>query len=254
MNDRPKISIITPLFKAEKYIGATIESIQKQTYSHYEHIIIDDCSPDNSYAIAEEYAKKDSRIILLRNENNSRVAFTRNRGLSVATGDYILFLDSDDLLVCDAIEVLLSCFRNNTEIKICTAPYQKISDDGLNKFGIIYPPLITNYTSMLKTCTMAPLTTLLHKSVVSSIRFKNIHHEDYLFWLEILHSNNCTCYGYREKPLAYYRLTANSLSRNKFKTFRYQWNIYRNELKLGIIKSGYFFMFYALHGMIKFLK
>lgn len=254
MSNQPKISIITPLFRAENFIGATIESVQRQTYGNYEHIIIDDRSPDNSYAVAEGYTKNDPKITLLRNEKNSRVAFTRNRGLDIATGEYILFLDSDDVLTDDALEILVDCFHKNPEAKLYTAPYQKMSEDGATMFGVITPPDTTNYKAMLKTCTMPFMTSIVRRDVVGEYRLKNVHHEDYLFWLEVLRSGDHTCYGYREKPLGYYRLTTNSLSRNKFKTFRYQWNIYRNEIKLGFFKSAYNFMFYAVNGVLKLLK
>lgn len=250
----PKISIITPLYNVENCIGDTIESVQRQTYKNYEHIIIDDCSPDNSYQVAKSYEDKDSKIVLLKNDKNSRVAFTRNRGLDIACGDYILFLDSDDILMEDALKILVKCFEQNPKALIYTAPYQKISEDGSKKYGIITPPATTNYKAMLKTCTMPFMTSIIRRDIVGDLRLKNVHHEDYLFWLQALNSGKYTCYGYREKPLGYYRLTSNSLSRNKFKTFRYQWNIYRNELKLGLFKSCYYFCFYAVHGVIKLLK
>lgn len=250
----PKVSIITPLYRAENFIKATIESVQRQTYRNYEHIIVDDCSPDNSYAVAKLLANKDSRIILMRNEQNTRVAFTRNRGIDVASGDYILFLDSDDILTDDALEILIDCFNKKPEAKLYTAPYQKMSEDGSKIFGIIIPPETTNYKGMLKTCTMPFMTSIVRRDVIDNYRLKNVHHEDYLFWLEVLRSGDYTCYGYREKPLGYYRLTSNSLSRNKLKTFRYQWNIYRNELKLNFFQSVYNFTFYAINGIIKLLK
>lgn len=250
----PRISIITPLYNSEKYVGATIESVQNQTYRNYEHIIIDDCSSDNSYSIAKSKADNDNQIILLRNSENLRVAFTRNHGIDTATGDYILFLDSDDILTNDALEVLVNCFTQNSEAVIYTAPYQKMSEDGSKMFGIIAPPDYVSYKEMLKTCTMPFMTTIILRDIVKEHRLKNVHHEDYLFWLEILHDGKYKCFGYRDKPLGCYRLTANSLSRNKFKTFRYQWNIYRNEIKLGFFKSTYYFVFYVFNGLIKFLK
>lgn len=254
MNNQPKISIITPLFRSENFIAATIESVQQQTYRNYEHIIIDDCSPDDSYNIALRYSEVDSQIKLLRNERNLRVALTRNRGLDIASGDYVLFLDSDDVLSEDALEILVDCFNKNPDAKLYTAPYQKMSEDGTKLFGIITPPETTNYKRMLRTCTMPFMTSIVRRDVVDNYRLKNVHHEDYLFWLEVLRSGDYTCYGYRDKPLGYYRLTSNSLSRNKFKTFRYQWNIYRKELKFNFFKSVYNFVFYAVYGVIKLLK
>lgn len=250
---RPKISVITPLYNCEKFIAQTIESVQCQTYDNYEHIIIDDCSSDDSYAVAAQKASADSRIILLRNDTNLRVAYTRNRGLDIATGDYVWFLDSDDKLMPDAFEILINRMLSTPGALIYTASYQKMSEDGSKLFGVISPPEKVAYKDILKTCTIAVLSTMLDRKVIGDIRFKKIHHEDYLFWLDIL-SQGYLCHGYDEKPLGMYRLTSNSLSRNKFKTSKYQWNIYRNELELGLPKSCYYFVFYAINGLIKLLK
>lgn len=253
MNDLPKVSIITPLYKAERFIGAAIESVQRQTYPNYEHIIIDDCSPDASYLIAQAKAKEDKKIVLLQNEKNTRVAYTRNRGIDCAIGDYLFFLDADDVLAPDALEILVDCLQSNSDALIYTASYQKMSEDGEKLYGVIAPPICVSYRDMLKTCTMAPVTTLVSRAVINKHRYKNIHHEDYLFWLEIL-ADGHFCYGYCEKPLGYYRLTSNSLSRNKLKTVGYQWNIYRNELGLSFIRSCYYFSFYTFYGLAKLLK
>ena len=252
IDNLPLVSIITPLYCCEKYIAETIMSVQNQSYTNYEHIVVDDCSTDNSYAIVNELSKNDSRIKLLKNEKNSRVAYTRNRALDVANGDYILFLDSDDILVPQALEILINLIRSNN-YSIVTGPYQKMSEDGSKLYGVIIPPECVDYKDMLKTCTMPFMTTMIRRDVVGNHRLKNIHHEDYFFWLNIL-SEGHKCYGFQDFQLGYYRLTANSLSRNKFKTFKYQWNIYKNELKFGNIKSLYYFMFYATKGLIKYFK
>lgn len=96
----PKISVIVPMYNVEKYIGQCIESILKQSYPHFELIIINDGSIDNSYSIAKYYADSDSRIILL-NQTNSGVSSARNAGLERADGDYITFVDSDDWIEPD---------------------------------------------------------------------------------------------------------------------------------------------------------
>lgn len=252
INQKPKISVITPLYNSAQFISKTIESVQSQTYRNYEHIIIDDCSSDDSYAIAEQKSFEDKRIVLLKNEVNSRVSLTRNRGIDIATGDYIMFLDSDDILVYDAMEILINLMLSS-EALIYTAPYQKMSEDGSKLLGVITPPKCVLYKDMLKTCTMPFMTTIISRCIVGDHRLKNVHHEDYLFWLEILKEGYC-CYGYCEKPLGFYRLTSNSLSRNKLNTIKYQWNIYRNELNFDVIRSFYYFTFYAFNGLAKHWK
>lgn len=92
-----KISIIVPVYQAEKYISKCIESIVNQTYKNLEIILIDDGSTDRSGEICDEYGKKDNRIVVVHNKNKG-VSVARNCGLDIATGDYITFVDSDDYI------------------------------------------------------------------------------------------------------------------------------------------------------------
>ena len=93
----PLISIITPNYNCARFIAQTIESVLAQTHTDWEMLIVDDCSTDGSYEIALEYAARDPRIKVMRNERNSGAAVSRNRALDAAQGEYIAFLDSDDL-------------------------------------------------------------------------------------------------------------------------------------------------------------
>ena len=105
MNEK-KISVIIPVYNVEKYLPHCLDSVVHQTHRNLEIILIDDGSADNSGAICDEYAAKDSRIIC-RHQRNSGVSKARNFGLSLASGDYYHFLDSDDFLELDAYEYLL---------------------------------------------------------------------------------------------------------------------------------------------------
>lgn len=97
MNTMPLISVVVPVFKAEKYLPACIESLLAQTYPNMEFILVDDGSPDNSLKICQEYAAKDSRIRVIHQEN-AGCATARNTGLAAAKGEYIGFVDSDDTI------------------------------------------------------------------------------------------------------------------------------------------------------------
>ena len=98
-----KFSIIVPVYNAEKYLKECIESLVNQTYKNIEIILVNDGSKDNSFNICQEYASKDSRIILI-NQENQGVSETRNNALKIASGEYIQFVDSDDLCELDMIE------------------------------------------------------------------------------------------------------------------------------------------------------
>ena len=120
----PKISVIIPVYNVEKYLAECIESILNQTFNDIEILIIDDCSTDNSYKIMEEYAKKDSRIVLYHNENNVGVSKTRNIGLDNAKGEYIAFVDSDDYVAPDFLRILYENTINCSELHLSlSSPY-----------------------------------------------------------------------------------------------------------------------------------
>ncbi|MDL5376352.1 glycosyltransferase family 2 protein [Exiguobacterium mexicanum] len=112
MNTRPLVSIVIPVFNVEKYISETVHSVIAQTYSNLEIIIVDDGSEDKSFEICKEILKTDDRIKLLRIEN-SGVSTARNTGIDNAKGEYILFLDSDDIISSQLLEVCITKINDN---------------------------------------------------------------------------------------------------------------------------------------------
>ena len=130
----PKISIIVPVYKVEKYIHKCIDSILNQTFKDFELILVDDGSPDNCGKICDEYAKKDSRVIVIHKENGG-LSSARNSGLDIARGDYIGFVDSDDYIENDMYELLYNlCEENNCDISSCSSiihfPNKKVINGG----------------------------------------------------------------------------------------------------------------------------
>ena len=103
---QPKISIILPFYNVEPYLRKCMDTLVNQSLRDIEIIAINDCSPDNSLSIIEEYAAKDERIKIINNEKNLKLAGARNAGLDVATGEYVSILDSDDFIELDFLEKL----------------------------------------------------------------------------------------------------------------------------------------------------
>ena len=103
---QPAISIIVPVYNVEKWIEDCLQSIEEQSFGDFEMICLDDCSTDGSWSIVERYASLDPRIKLYRNDRNRGLSYTRNRGMSLASGKYILFVDSDDMIVSDTLDVV----------------------------------------------------------------------------------------------------------------------------------------------------
>lgn len=112
-----KISVIVPIYGVEKYLQRCIDSLLKQTYTDYELILVDDGSPDSCPIICDEYAKRDKRIKVIHKENGG-LSDARNTGMQEATGEYIVFVDSDDWVCDDYLEKLLQAI-SDTEADIC---------------------------------------------------------------------------------------------------------------------------------------
>ena len=108
----PKISVIVPVYKAEKFLATCIESILNQTYGNLEIILVDDGSPDSCGKICEKYALSDSRVKVVH-QKNAGVAAARNVGLDLAEGDYGTFVDSDDYIQPQMYEKMIRCAEHN---------------------------------------------------------------------------------------------------------------------------------------------
>ncbi len=115
----PIISVVMPAYNAEKYIAVAIESILNQTFPDFEFIVIDDGSTDRTWEIIQEYAKKDGRIIALKNDVNLKNFKTRNRGLGMAKGKYVATMDSDDWSYPQRLERQYDFMEKNTEVVLC---------------------------------------------------------------------------------------------------------------------------------------
>lgn len=124
LNQNPKVSIIIPIYNTEKYLKKCLDSITNQSYKNLEIILIDDGSTDNSGKIADEYAKKDTRVKVIHQKNAGQSA-ARNRGLKIASGEYISFVDSDDEIAKTFIKKLLNPYldNSNTSLTVCGLRY-----------------------------------------------------------------------------------------------------------------------------------
>lgn len=229
-----KISIIIPIYNSEKYLRSAVESVTQQSYKDIEIILINDGSTDKSLNICQEYSKIDSRIILI-NKKNEGVSATRNRGIEVATGEFIMFLDADDWIEKEACEILLNKIINsNADIVFCNHIMEfehnnkkvsmNISDQIINNKDIkekIILPLIEEEdmkSEHLRAAFRGPWGKLFKKSIIddNNIRFKEdlIIGEDFMFNLEYLkYSNNVIV---DERYLYHYRLN-NGSALNKYR-------------------------------------
>lgn len=247
MNKEKLVSVITPVYNKEKYIEATIQSVKSQTYENWELVIVDDCSTDQSAEIVKQYAKNDERIRYYLNENNSGAAESRNRAIELSKGEYIAFLDSDDLWSPDKLEKQLE-FMQKRQCAFCFSACNVIDMNGQPNGKVRPVPESVDYKTLLKGNVIPCLTVVLERKCFSNIRMKKMGHEDYILWLDLLQQCG-SAYGINE-VLGSYREYGSSLSSNKLTAIKWMWNIYRNHLKLGLFKSCWYFLNYV-YGAVK---
>ena len=124
----PLISVIIPVYKAERFLGKCLDSILGQTYRNLEIVLVDDGSPDNSGALCDQYGAQDVRVRVIHQQNAGASA-ARNRGLDVAQGEYISFVDSDDFLASDYIEILYNNIAEHRADMACCDFYELMNGE-----------------------------------------------------------------------------------------------------------------------------
>lgn len=242
------VSIIIPVYNAESFLEDTISSILNQTYKNWELLLIDDCSKDGSKDMISKYLVKDKRINYIRMEKNSGAALARNKGIEIAKGQYICYLDADDKWNNQKLEKQIN-FMKEKECAFSYTSYQ-FADQFCNPNGskVIVPKQL-NYRQALKNTTIWTSTVMfdMKKITKEQIYMPNVKSEDTACWWKIL-KTGITAYGI-EDVLSYYRRTEGTLSSNKFEAIKRIWNLYRNQEKLNVIYSIYCFCWYALNAV-----
>lgn len=245
------ISIVTPMYNGEKYVEETINSVLKQTYPNWEMIIVDDGSKDNGPAIVEKFAQADNRIKLIRQKNAGSSA-ARNNGLKNIQGRYVSFLDSDDFWEPNFLEEQLN-FIKEKKSPIVFASYKRINAEGREILKPFIVPEKVNYKGLLKSCSISCLTAMFDREKTGNVFFNEAMgslRDDFVFWLSILKQGG---YAYGNKNvLASYRVFASSTTGNKKKVMKPQFMVYYKVEKLGLIKSIYYFINWAINGFFKY--
>lgn len=137
MQEKPKVSVIMPLYNVEKYLDKCVDSILNQTYTNFEIIMCDDCSSDNTLKKAYELAKKDDRIIVLKNDTNLKSGATRNKCIKNATGKYIFIQDADDYSEKTRMEKEVNILEKNPEFAFVSAAIYRYNENGI--WGEYFP-------------------------------------------------------------------------------------------------------------------
>jgi teichuronic acid biosynthesis glycosyltransferase TuaG len=231
------VSIVTPVYKAARYIEETIRSVQAQTYKDWELLLIDDCSPDNSGEIIERLAQADARIRYHRLEQNSGAAVARNTAIGMARGEYLAFLDSDDLWEPEKLSRQTrfmqekGCAFSYTRIRMTDAEGNTLKDD-------IHVPEKISYQGLLRQTVIATSTVMLNRTKLTDFRMPlRRGGQDYATWLQILRETGYA-YGLNE-TLTVYRTSSYSLSSNKLDSVRQVYEIQTQDEHINPLSAAF---------------
>ncbi len=254
-NKEPLISIVTPVYNAGSYIGQTIGSVLLQDYGNWELILVDDLSSDNSVPVIEGYLE-DPRIRLVRLTENKGAAGARNEGIKLANGEYLAFLDADDLWMERKLSSQLAHLMKEHAAFSFTS-YEFGDTEARPSGKIVHAPKRLAYKEALSRTVIFTSTVMMRLSESGSATaltkkdclFPDCPSEDTALWWRILRSGY-TAAGLDE-VLTIYRRPSGSLSSNKFTAIKRIWNLYRKEEGFGTIKSMCYFIPWAVRATLR---
>lgn len=238
------ISIITPTYNCGNFIGETIESVINQTYKNWEMIIVDDCSTDNTKEIVDNYSKRDSRIKYYCLEVNLGAAVARTKAMELAKGDYIAFLDSDDLWMENKLGCQIKIMKENNW-NFTSTDYEQIDEDSKSLNKVIKTVSKIDYNRLLLDCPVGNSTVMYNVKAMGKFEVPNIRkRNDDALWLQMLKKEKYI-HGIN-KTLMKYRIRNNSISSNKLKVIKYHWILYRDIEHLSIIRSIFHICYWCI--------
>lgn len=244
------ISIIVPVYNAEKFIRETMDCVRAQTYPQWELLLVEDRSRDGSADAITKYIeeKSDTRVRLIRQPSNRGAAQARNRGVQEAEGRYIAYLDADDLWPPEKLEKELT-FMKEKEAAFVFTGYEFADENGVGTGKIVRVPETLNYRQALSNTTIFTTTVMFDTDKISKelLEMPDIKSEDTALWWKVLRQGY-TAYGLNEN-LAKYRRAGKSLSSNKLEALRRIWNLYRKAEGMSVVGSAWHFCFWAVRAV-----
>lgn len=245
------VSIVMPAYNCEKYVVEAINSILAQTYRNWELLVLDDGSKDNTLRIIEEFSQNDSRIKALPNGKNLGVSATRNIGIELASGEWIAFLDSDDMWKPEKLEKQFEIVEKEAAEFLFTGS-SYINEEGEPYKGIFEVPEKITYKKLRNQNVISCSSVLVKKKYFENIKMeKDEMHEDYAVWLRIL-KLGVIAFGVNE-PLLIYRISRNSKSGNKMKTVKMTYKVFRF-VGINPIGSAYFMIRHVIASVGKYKR
>lgn len=251
MRRTSKVSIVVPVYNAAAYLEKTAEMVRRQTYADWELIFVDDHSTDGSRLILEKLASQDDRIVLMGQEAGVKgPACARNLGTQHAAGRYLAFLDADDIWREDKLEKELAFMEEKDAAFVFTA-YEFGDENAVGTGKVVRVPERLTYKKALSRTVIFTSTVLFDLTKIERelLYMPDVKSEDTAAWWQILRAGY-TAYGLDDN-LVIYRRPKKSLSSNKAAALSRIWNLYRKQEKLPVLKSAWYFCFWALRATLR---
>lgn len=235
MKNESLVSVIMPAYNAAAFIAESIQSVQQQTHAQWELLVIDDASIDDTVQVVEGLSKEDDRIKLHILPTNQGAGFARNIGIKAATGDFISFLDADDLWKPKKLEKQLKLIQEKNS-QVCYSSYELMNEDGESLHYQIKALKSLSFDKLKKANYIGNLTGIYSVGTLGKIYCPLIRkRQDWGLWLLALQKSGGAI-GIQE-PLAVYRERKGSISGNKMEMLQYNYQVYREVLKYSAPKS-----------------
>lgn len=227
------VSVITPVYNAEKFLEKTLKSIINQTYKNIEIVLVDDCSKDSSAEIIRRFMSDQLHIVYHLQDMNRGAGAARNKALELARGQYVAFLDSDDVWMPQKIEQQIALMKEK-KTGFSYAAIEMIDENGKQIKSKRNITEICDYKYLLRNTIIATSTVVIDRTLLGDFLMPlRRGGQDYATWLMLLR-NGEIAYGINE-ALCQYRIASGSLSSNKFKSIRQVWEIQTQNERIGKI-------------------
>lgn len=252
MNNNPLISIITPVYNASHFLHRLINSVREQRGVSYEHIIVDDCSTDDSLAILMRLAEGDEKIKIIQFKKNLGVVEARNAAIAQAKGKYLAFLDADDIWLPDKLKIQ-SQFMQETSAALSFTDYRFISEDGSKIGRLLRGPNRINWPLHHMTRYLGCLTIMVNHEKCPDFSFGDVSSEyraeDFLAWSKIIKQNGpaVRC----PYDLARYAVVSNSRSSSGSRAAKSVWRLYRDIEGITLFPAIAYFVNYVAFATVK---
>jgi teichuronic acid biosynthesis glycosyltransferase TuaG len=233
-------SIIMPAYNCAATVEQSIRSVMAQSDPHWELLVTDDCSKDQTRAVVGRLATEDPRVKLLTPEKNSGAAGARNNSLNQAQGQFICFLDADDWWLPEMLANHRAQFAKGAKISFTS--YWRVTEEG--KRSLVNAPREVKPWQMYLINPIGNLTGAYDRAALGLELQQHIRHEDYLMWFNLVQRAGVA--RATVQPLANYRVSGASLSGNKFKAARWHWDLLRGPFKMSLVTAAGAFCIYSL--------